>query len=70
MAGSRPEASAQHYLALALDAQGQTEAALPHYREAVRLSPNVAFYLNDLAWILATHPKLEVRNGAEAVRLA
>ena len=66
----RPEASAQHYLALALDAQGQTEAALPHYREAVRLSPNAAFYLNDLAWILATHPKLEVRNGAEAVRLA
>jgi len=26
--------------------------------------------LNDLAWILATHPKAGVRNGAEAVSLA
>ena len=26
--------------------------------------------LNDLAWILATHPKSDVRNGADAVKFA
>jgi hypothetical protein len=26
--------------------------------------------LNNLAWILATHPQAELRNGEEAVRLA
>ena len=66
----RPEARTHHCLALALDAQGQAGAALPHYREAVRLSPNTALYLNDLAWILATTPKADLRNGTEAVRLA
>jgi protein O-mannosyl-transferase len=67
---ARPNAGTEHYLALALDAQGQVEAALPHYREAVHLSPNSALYLNDLAWVLATNPKAEIRDGAEAVRLA
>ncbi len=67
---ARPEARTHHLLALALDAQGQAEAALVQYRQAVRLNPNAAVYLNDLAWILATNPKAELRNGAEAVRLA
>jgi tetratricopeptide (TPR) repeat protein len=67
---ARPNAGTEHYLALALDAQGQVEAALPHYREAVRLSPSSALFLNDLAWVLATNPKAEIRDGAEAVRLA
>ncbi|HVM50145.1 MAG TPA: tetratricopeptide repeat protein [Candidatus Acidoferrum sp.] len=66
----RPDAATEHYLALALDSQGQTAAALPHYREAVRLAPDTALYLNDLAWILATSPQAELRNGAEAVQLA
>ena len=55
----RPNAGTEHYLALALDAQGQVEAALPHYREAVRLDPKTPLYLNDLAWVLATSPKAE-----------
>jgi protein O-mannosyl-transferase len=66
----RPEASTHHFLALALDAQGRAKEALPHYREAARLSTNNALYLNDLAWVLATSPRADVRNGAEAVRLA
>jgi protein O-mannosyl-transferase len=66
----RPNAGTEHSLALALDAQGQVEAALPHYREAVRLSPETPLYLNDLAWVLATSPKAELRDGAQAVRLA
>jgi Flp pilus assembly protein TadD len=46
-----------------------TEAAF-HYREALRLRPNFAGVMNNLAWLLATHPDAQVRNGAEAVRLA
>ena len=30
----------------------------------------IAEALNNLAWVLATSPKAELRNGAEAVRLA
>jgi Flp pilus assembly protein TadD len=66
----RPNAGAHYHLALALDSLGQADEAVVHYREAVRLSPNTPLYLNDLAWFLATNPKAELRNGAEAVRLA
>src|ERR1035437_1061228 len=66
----RPDAGAHSHLALALDSLGHAEESLVHYREAVRLSPNTPLYLNDLAWCLATSPKAELRNGAEAVRLA
>ncbi len=67
-AGSEP--AANYYLALALDTQGQMQAAATRYREALRLAPNAAAYMNDLAWLLATCPDDTVRNGAEAVRLA
>jgi protein O-mannosyl-transferase len=67
---AQPNAAAHYYLALALDGQGQAEAAVAHYREAIRLAPKAALYLNDLAWLLATSPKDEARNGTEAVRLA
>ena len=45
-------------------------AALKAYREAVRLSPDSAAALNDLAWLLATLPDAKLRDGAEALRLA
>jgi tetratricopeptide (TPR) repeat protein len=67
---ARPNAKNHYYLALALHTQGQFDEALPHYRDAARLDPATPIYLNDLAWILATHPKAEVRDGTEAVRLA
>jgi len=67
---AQPDARIHHYLGLALDSQGQAEEAVAHYREAVRLSPATPLYLNDLAWSLATNPKPELREGAEAVRLA
>jgi tetratricopeptide (TPR) repeat protein len=66
----RPDAGAHYHLGLALDSLGQAEESVVHYREAVRLSPNTPLYLNDLAWFLATKSKAELRNGAEAVRLA
>ena len=66
----RPDARTHYYLGLALDSEGQAEEAVAHYREAARLSPDTPLYLNDLAWFLATNPKAELRDGAEAVRLA
>ena len=39
-------------------------------REAMRLQPNNAAFLNDTAEVLATNPNASVRNGTEAVELA
>jgi tetratricopeptide (TPR) repeat protein len=49
---------------------GRTREAVAQYREALRLNPNLAGALNNLAWVLAASPDDELRNGAEAVRLA
>jgi tetratricopeptide (TPR) repeat protein len=66
----RPDAQAQYYLALSLAATGQPAPAAEHYREALRLKPDWPEALNDLAWLLATSPRPEVRQPAEAVQLA
>ncbi len=62
-------ATAQYNLGLALDAQGRAREAISHLRQAVRLS-NSPLYQEKLAWILATNPQPECRNGQEAVQLA
>jgi protein O-mannosyl-transferase len=49
---------------------GRPEEAIAQYREVIRLQPGSPIGYNNLAWILATHPSAQVRNGAEAVRLA
>jgi tetratricopeptide (TPR) repeat protein len=51
-------------------AQNQPEAAVANLDDAIRLAPNSPLYLNQLAWILATHPLVAVRSGARAARLA
>ncbi len=61
---------AQLNLGVVLMQQNRLDEALPRFREAVRLEPDSAAALNGLAWLLATSPRPEVRNGAEAVRLA
>lgn len=54
----------------------QRPDAVEHYREALRLRPNLSFetrtysWANNLAWLLATSPEVELRNGSEAVRWA
>ena len=40
------------------------------YWAALRLNPNLAGALNNLAWLLVASPDDGVRNGPEAVRLA
>jgi Flp pilus assembly protein TadD len=66
----RPDGPAHYNLAIALSLQGDRETALKHFREAVRLQPDWPVALNDLAWALATDARAELRDGAEAVRLA
>jgi Flp pilus assembly protein TadD len=49
---------------------GRSREAATRYREALKLNPNLAGALNNLAWVLATSPEDGLRDGAEAVRLA
>jgi tetratricopeptide (TPR) repeat protein len=58
------------HLGMTLGQLGRTREAVAQYREALRLNPNLAGALDKLAWALATSPEDELRNGAEAVRLA
>ena len=63
-------AEALNNLGNALAAQGRFEEAIENYRKAIQIDPNYAEALNNLAWMLAASPDDELRNGAEAVRLA
>jgi tetratricopeptide (TPR) repeat protein len=66
-----PEDSQVHYqLAMALTGQGKSREALEHYRRGLKCFENIPAGLNNLAWILATYPDPQVRNGSEAVTLA
>jgi Zn-dependent protease/Tfp pilus assembly protein PilF len=51
-------------------AAGSYRAAIADYSEAIRLDPQYAPAWNDLAWLLATCAKDEVRNGAQALDAA
>jgi arylsulfatase A-like enzyme/Flp pilus assembly protein TadD len=64
------DAEAQNNLGLALRALGERDEALVHFREALRLRSDWPAPMNEIAWILATHPDARVRNPSEAVRLA
>ena len=61
---------AHNNLALALRMTGERDEALRHFRTALRLRPDWPVPMNEIAWILATHPDARVRNPGEAVRLA
>ena len=66
----QPDAQAHYNLALARVMQGKLKEAGIHYELAIKLKPDWPTALNDLAWIRATAPQAELRDGAEAVRLA
>ncbi len=65
---NRPETF--FHLGMTLGQLGRAREAVAQYREALKLNPNLTGALNNLAWVLATSPDDELRNGTEAVRLA
>ncbi len=49
---------------------GEQKAALTDYEAAVQLEPDDTSVLNNLAWLLATSPEEELRDGRRAIKLA
>ena len=67
----RPESFEIRFsLAVALQSTGQPVEAVSQYREVLRQQPKAVNAANNLAWILATHNDGQVRDSAEALRLA
>ena len=63
-------AKAHSNLGAVLLTRGAYAEAARHLREAIQQKPSSAKSLNNLAWMYATNPRAELRNAAEAVRLA
>jgi tetratricopeptide (TPR) repeat protein len=67
----QPDAVAAYMGLYALDAAQQRFAeAMETLRKGLRHTPDSPLLLNTLAWMLATCPQPELRDGPEAVRLA
>jgi tetratricopeptide (TPR) repeat protein len=64
------EKDALHMLAVAVNRLGDVDRAIALYDQVLTISPGDLPTLNNLAWILATAPKLEQRDGARAVQMA
>ena len=66
-----PNDSASHLLlAQVAGSLGRADDAVFHFNEALRLNPDCVEAMNNLAWMLATSPEANIRNGARAVELA
>ena len=63
-------ADAHFQLANALVNRRAISEAISQYHETLRLNPESLLALNNLAWLLATQPEAQFRNGPEAVQLA
>ncbi len=61
---------AYNSLGQAFAAMGRTGTAIEEYQRSLSMQPNQPELLNNLAWILATDPHPEFRNGTNAVRFA
>jgi len=67
----QPGTAATHAdLAMVLEAQGHMAEVIQELRVAVALDPGLLAAGNRLAWLLATTPDDQLRNGREAVALA
>ncbi len=53
-----------------LSSQGELSPALARFNTALWLEPDSPAALSEVAWLLATHPLPQLRNGPRAVRLA
>lgn len=63
-------APAHYGLGNLLEMEGRAEDAVRGYRVVLHLKPDHSGALGRLAWILATDPSPELRDGTESVRLA
>lgn len=70
IADTPPLVEAHHNLALVEQARGQHETAAKHFEEALRYGPDLPLVLADYAWMVATAPEADVRDGTRAVQLA
>jgi tetratricopeptide (TPR) repeat protein len=64
------QAEAHNNLGSLLLQEGKVDEAITHFSRAVQLQPANASFQANLAWILATTPRAELRNGGRAVSLA
>lgn len=62
--------SANFYLAEIMARFGQYHDAVTHLKAALQINPDSADAMNNLAWILATCPDANIRNGPPAAHLA
>ena len=63
-------AAARLQLGMLCMAENNSDEALAQFKQAAQLRPDWPEALNALAWLLATHPRADHRDGAQAVRLA
>jgi tetratricopeptide (TPR) repeat protein len=63
-------AEVQNHLGTTYLQRGEYEQALEHFRQVLRLDPQHAAALNNTAWILATCPVDQVRDGRAALAYA
>lgn len=66
----QPTVQLHYEMGLAYVVSQDRKQAAAEYRTALAMSADYLPALNDLAWILATDPNPELRDGPEAVRLA
>ncbi len=67
----KPDVPQTHYaLGQALLLQHKRDDAIAEFNAALQVAPDFPASLNDLAWIRATDPDPQVRNGAQAVDMA
>ncbi len=64
------DAYAHLHYAVCLSAQRQAREAVVEYRKALELDDQLSPACNNLAWMLASHPDPQIRNGRLAVELA
>ena len=57
-------------LGSALLQKGHADKAIAHFQKVLQLKPDSVTVLNNLAWLLATWPDAQVRDGAQAVQYA
>jgi protein O-mannosyl-transferase len=64
------DAEAHSSLGTALLRKRLVGEAVVHYEKSLAITPQSVSTLNNLAWILATCPDAQLRNGARAIELA